>query len=384
MATIFSLYHIQSAGLNPFQLVVVGAVLEAACFLTEIPTGVVADMYSRKLSLVLGLVIMGVGIAIEGSFASFIPILFAQVIWGMGATFLSGADVAWLSDEIGTENVAPVLLRGGQVYQLASIAGIVVSVVLANQSLHLPVVASGVGLILLGLLMVGIMRETHKPASQTHGPIWQAYGQQVKRGAHFLFRQSALLPLVIVVWLGGLYNEGIDRLWVYRITEDLGLPAFLGQSPLYWFAAIQIVLLLLNFMVLRMLESRLGQWSERRQYTVLILNNLILGLALATFALAGGLALALGAYWLLMVSRASGDPIATILVNNRIQDSNIRATVHSMKGLADQCGQILGGLCIGVIALYFSVQAGLLLSGIVILPIIALLLKCRHKSRATL
>ena len=97
MTTIFSLYHIQTAGLDPLQLVVVGAVLEGTCFLLELPTGMVADMYSRKLSLVIGLLVMGAGLVVEGLWPSFAFIVAAQVIWGGGATFLSGADVAWRS-----------------------------------------------------------------------------------------------------------------------------------------------------------------------------------------------------------------------------------------------------------------------------------------------
>ena len=38
----------------PLQLVLVGTTLELACFLFEIPTGIVADLYSRRLSVVIG------------------------------------------------------------------------------------------------------------------------------------------------------------------------------------------------------------------------------------------------------------------------------------------------------------------------------------------
>ena len=50
MGMVSTIYRVEVVGLNPLQLVVVGTVLEAAYFLGEIPTGIVADIYSRRLS----------------------------------------------------------------------------------------------------------------------------------------------------------------------------------------------------------------------------------------------------------------------------------------------------------------------------------------------
>lgn len=56
MATVLSVvYHLNVVRLNAFQLVLVGTVLETACFLLEIPTGVVADLYSRRRSVLIGI-----------------------------------------------------------------------------------------------------------------------------------------------------------------------------------------------------------------------------------------------------------------------------------------------------------------------------------------
>jgi hypothetical protein len=45
---------VAAPGLNPLQLVLVGTVLEATAFLAEIPTGVLADVYSRRWSVIVG------------------------------------------------------------------------------------------------------------------------------------------------------------------------------------------------------------------------------------------------------------------------------------------------------------------------------------------
>ncbi len=51
--TITNIYRFTVAGLTPFQLVVVGTAMEAAVFVSEIPTGVVADLYSRRWSVII-------------------------------------------------------------------------------------------------------------------------------------------------------------------------------------------------------------------------------------------------------------------------------------------------------------------------------------------
>ena len=60
MSTVLSIvYHLEVVQLDAFQLVLVGTVLETSCFLFEIPTGVVADLYSRRRSVLIGMFLYG-------------------------------------------------------------------------------------------------------------------------------------------------------------------------------------------------------------------------------------------------------------------------------------------------------------------------------------
>ena len=109
-----SLYEATVAGLSGLQLVLVGTTLEVTILFLEIPTGIVADAYSRRLSIIIGFFLMGIAFVIEGLFPLFVMILLTQVLWGMGYTFTSGSTEAWLSDEIGEENANRAFLRGNQ------------------------------------------------------------------------------------------------------------------------------------------------------------------------------------------------------------------------------------------------------------------------------
>ena len=154
------LYQVTTAQLNPLQLVLVGTTLEASIFLFEVPTGVVADVYSRRLSVILGYVLIGLGFLVWGALPLFLPILLGQVLWGIGYTFTSGATQAWITDEIGEAAAGPAFLRGRQFANLGALLGIPLSVVLGLAKVNLPILLSGACFILLALFLALGMPES--------------------------------------------------------------------------------------------------------------------------------------------------------------------------------------------------------------------------------
>ena len=87
--------------LGPFEAAVGGTAVELgirrqerlllAILLCEVPTGVIADTYSRRLSVIIGVLIMGGAFVLEGLAPLVAAVLLAEVIAGVGETFLSGA-----------------------------------------------------------------------------------------------------------------------------------------------------------------------------------------------------------------------------------------------------------------------------------------------------
>ena len=101
MVTVFMVYQVEVVRLDPLQLVLVGTALEVSAFIFEVPTGIVADTYSRRLSVVVGYFITGLGFLLMGLVPTFLALVAASFLWGVGWTFVSGAHQAWLADEIG-------------------------------------------------------------------------------------------------------------------------------------------------------------------------------------------------------------------------------------------------------------------------------------------
>src|SRR5690606_33175613 len=119
--TVNMIYFVTDLQLNPLQLVLVGTVMEAAVFLFEVPTGVVADVYSRRLAIILGGVLLGLSFVLLGAVPTYAAVLIAQVIWGIGYTFTSGAVEAWIADEVGEQRAGQIFMRGSQAGSLGSI-----------------------------------------------------------------------------------------------------------------------------------------------------------------------------------------------------------------------------------------------------------------------
>src|SRR5215472_250878 len=159
MFTLNSVYQLQVAHLNPLQLVLVGTVLEIVCFLCQVPTGVLADVYSRRLAVIMGMFAIGAGFVLEGSIPSFPFILLAQVLWGLGATLTDGAQQAWITGELGEDAVGHAFVRSTQVGLVGGLLGALVGVSLASIRLNLPVVLGGASMAILGVFLLLFMPE---------------------------------------------------------------------------------------------------------------------------------------------------------------------------------------------------------------------------------
>ncbi len=130
--TVQLVYLVEVVQLDPLQMILVGTVLEAAVFLFEIPTGIVADVYSRKLSVVLGHALMGLGFLLVVIFPTFYGALLSSAVWGFGYTFISGAFAAWLTNEVGVGRANAAFLRGSQLGHGFGFIGIGAAVALAH------------------------------------------------------------------------------------------------------------------------------------------------------------------------------------------------------------------------------------------------------------
>jgi DHA3 family tetracycline resistance protein-like MFS transporter len=385
MTTIYSVFAILELGLDPLQLVLMGTVLEGSYLLCEVPTGVIADTFGRRTSIVIGLVGTGGAFLLLGIADSFAVALLSQVLWGVFATFQSGADVAWLTDEIGEEPAREYYVRGDQVWHVAAFAGIVAGVALGSIDLRLPILVCGGGYVALGVLMALRMPEEHFRRRE------RALGERVHEGLVRTLREGVaqvrahhvLLLIIVVAALHGASTEGYDRLSDLHVLCDVGLPGVgtpcdgrevqVGFDLVVWFGILDGVGLLIGFAGLHLLRKRAHLTGHAYVASVLGLIDAVLIAAVVVFGLSHAFWLAVATFWAAGALRSIREPLFTAWVNQALE-SGTRATINSLATQADAIGQTAGGPVLGIIARRVSVPSSLVTSGLLRAPALLLYL----------
>ncbi|MGB1629918.1 MAG: MFS transporter, partial [Acidimicrobiales bacterium] len=211
-----SVWWIVILELSPLQLVAMGAVLELSVLISETPTGVVADLVSRRRSILIAQVLMGVAYIWAVVSFNYWVILPAQALFGVGWTFRSGADTAWVTDELkgmgrGDDAEIERLLvrkhRFGILVALGSLSatmlvGTVTSV--RTVAVLLGVVAIGMG----GYLRL-VMREDHFTPGREQE---RGFRETLRAGLSVVVSRPRLRVLVGVILVLDMGSEAFDRL----------------------------------------------------------------------------------------------------------------------------------------------------------------------------
>lgn len=372
VTTVMIVYHIEIVHLNPLQLILVGTTLELACFIFEIPTGIVADVYSRKLSIVIGGVLTGVGFILEGSISSFVFVLVAQIVWGLGSTFISGSLEAWIAEEEKNKDLDEIYIKGAQAGQIGAFIGIVLSTVIANFSVRLPIIVSGVLFIILALFLWLYMPENNfKPSVPGDLNTFKKMVYTFKSGLKFVKSKSIIMILLAVTLFYGLSSEGYDRLSNAHFLQDTTLPKLGNLSSVTWFGIFGILGMILSFIVMHFMAKNLKNEDNRKNGKLLLCINILYISSMLIFALTRNFSLMLIAYLATNTFRIINKPIFSAWLNGHIDD-NSRATVLSINGQMNSLGQILGGPIIGIIATNISVSIGIVCNSLLVAPVLVL------------
>jgi MFS family permease len=361
--TLLLVFHVQVAHLSPVQLVLVGTVMEITCFLGEVPTGVLADARSRTLSVQLGLILIGLSLLLQGVLPVFGGILAAQVVWGIGYTFTSGAVEAWIADEVGEDQLTQVFLRGQRLELGAMILGSVAAGAVGVLDLRLPMLLAGTGYVALTVVMVVLMREPRfRPAAAGERLTFGLMRATLTAGVRQARERPLVRSFLLVSLLAGLSGEAFDRLWTAHLLPALSAVT----SVAAWFAAFAIVGQLIGLGANYAVE-RAGLTATDHPARLLTVLTLVQVAGMAGFALTGTLWVAVGALWARDAARALSGPLQSAWLNRGI-DSSSRATVLSVNSQFDAIGQVVGGPPLGALAGRTSIPVALLVSAGLLAP----------------
>jgi MFS family permease len=340
-----SVYLVVDADLSPSQLVLIGAAQGAISLVFEIPAGVLADTISRKWSLVVSHVLMGTAMIATGLVTDFGALVATQMLWGLSWTFASGADVAWITDELDEPaRIAVVLVRSGRADLTGAAAGLVSLGALASFTQRsTAMVLAGAAMLALGLYVVFRFREQRFVRASTRR--WSASWSILVRGSILVRRSRAILLMFAATFLVNGAAVAAGRLQARRLVD---------------LAVLGVLTLLVGAAALRLVEPRVDDARMALNGYALACAAGAVGLVVLAGApeeVSGSAAVLLFAGIALPLTRT----LATIWVN-RQTSSDVRATVHSFLAQAEYVGEIVCGLALAMVARFAGLSPALLAS----------------------
>ena len=350
------IYLQQRRGLSLTQATFVDVAFWIAAVLGEVPTGIVADTYGRKTSLVAGVFLMSLSIFAWALAPTILLIVLAYAGLAIGVTFLSGAEDAFFFESIQITGRANSYTRlvglAGATMLGATAVGSAVSGLFASVDLILPFLIAGVSL----LATLGTVLTFKEPQVEEKGVGQTRISyREILRQSFTLMRarpvlRSPMLYLAIVPMVALV----METFFLQPQAVRLGVPI----------AGIGMLVMATQFTNMAgstwadKIATRLGEGRVLFIIPGIIVISLILLAAFQVF---------FSLLWIAVISFVTA--VLRPLVLNRIQSQvsdNVRATILSMESLMATMLLTVSEPILGVIAdraglptAYVTLAAGL-------------------------
>ncbi len=408
--------------LSPFRLAVLGTALVLTILVAETPTGVIADLYSRKHSVVAAYVVMGAAMALGPVTELFGVLLVWQVLWGIGWTLQSGAATAWMTDELAfvdrshrigalppvVAGPAPhhpaatngesaagndggdgndrdgnagrhdrvadqLIVRHAMWRSIGVMVGLAAATAMGAWSIRGSMAAMGVlaiaaaGYLAIAMPEAGFesprrRRMTSGAPSMQRASAWRDAVTLWKRGARLVRRSPSLLAVTVSAAIAAGAWEANDRLSALRLF-DLGLSQFDGREAVLffgaaWFAMSALAIPMMMWLHRHLERSEADEASARRDAFLLARFLVVASAGALALALSPWFAVALIGWAILDVAGETAYSLTEAMAN-RHATSSVRATVVSFVGQSQAVGEVSIGLGLGVVAQVVSLPVAL-------------------------
>ncbi len=348
--------------LTLFQIHLVNAVFFGVMMLSEIPTGMFADMYGRKRSVMCSFFFFTIGLFWYGMSDTMSEFMIAESFIALGVTFSNGALQAWFVDtmkELGFRNDddtpnMPTWLFGVE-YTVMNICGIAAGFVggmLADQHSAYPWFA-GAGTMFLGALAVFFMMKEQRQGNARHNARESFYlvKERFVSGWHHVRTNSVLKFLFIV---------GMVNMFVLQVPNMQWQPFF---TPLFSTNTSR-GLLFTGMMIFLVAGSVVSMFVSKKivnHRTVILYSQLSYGVCIACVPISAvifgsyGMIMAVGVFLLHEIGRGFWIPVRDCYMHHAIPSSQ-RATLVSVTSVFQHAGGLCGLVLFGFFSDIFSMH----------------------------
>lgn len=343
---------LMSRGLNLFEASLVNATYAIALVAAELPTGLIADTWGRKISFLAACLLMSISMFIYGFSYSLLGFILAEVIGAIGSTCATGAFQAWAIDSLHHHNhivdLRKLLIREGQIRQICCICGTLAGGYMAGINIVMPWFAGGCAFILTGIIGAVKMREDYFARPEFE---FKKHLEKIKEAAKFSFSFGWKTKSVRFVLTLGLINA--IAVQAYNMQWQPFFGRHINEKSLFgWIMVGNLVFTLLGYTI--------TNWFARRvkdeEKISLVLSQITIGASIILAASSNLLLTMLIFFFAHETGRGVYGTLAGVYLNKKIPSKNQRATILSLSATGSHIGMIIGLLTSGFLAQYFSIE----------------------------
>lgn len=354
--TPFYIIYFVALGFSFWQIALISSLRSIIGLLFEIPTGMIADIYGKKTSVILGYSLSGLSLLLVPLTDNFLWIAVIFCFNAFFETFFTGADNAWMSDRIETENpeaMKSFFMKKRSLRNIGFIvAGLLWACIVHYLGMEYLRYVYGGGLLLASgiLCMIPDGRRGYH-WEEEESILSQIFLHHLRSSRKYLAQHKTLWLLFAGMGIFLILDELTGLIWSPYL-EQLGFSIEnLGYlSSLLWLLWAGVPLLLEKVL-------------KKKKNTPLILGILLLiFVGILIFA---GLTSSITVLIILYIIYNFIDDIifpVDELLTNQLISAEKRATVLSMKSVIENLSSILGGPLVWWILWYLTFSQGLFLS----------------------
>lgn len=358
---LFVLY-LNECGYDTLQIAALQVSLFVANIISEVPTGLYADRFGRRSSLIMGALLTALSVIGQYLSASHMPLmLFFFILHGVAFAFVSGSGQALLYEHLQKSGRGDLYLRLSTWSRFAGSLALGLSMVMGaylhRNSWAAVYVASSL-VIVSSLLPLLLVSEIKTPPTQ---------GNTIAQALRLLRQSRQLLPMIVPF---SLMHAAMTPYFIYsqklfssfslrpgRVSSIIALSEILGA-----------------FLAFSMVYFR-NQWKLERSaplfllaFAACLLANAFanLQIAIAAFLIAASIVLFL-------------QSLSVEYVQQRIQDDSVRASTLSMMTFVDSIAISLSYFAYGFLLKFLPATTAVAITAVLPLAAVALLLRGRKE-----
>jgi MFS family permease len=206
--------YMQAQGLTVAQALQTISFYSICTVIFEYPTGVIADYFSPKLSLISGYFLLALAFVLVSFHGSFTYYLFVFLLGALGTSLTSGSDIALLHSA--SNNFKEDYSQVKYYSLIMSVTAITIGGFIAPYNLKLPLYLTSFFFLISGLLLLPVKKYAQERIA---GNIFAT----AKEGVYYTFKNSGLLYLIIINSILGTFF--ISYKWFYNpLLEAIHIP----------------------------------------------------------------------------------------------------------------------------------------------------------------